>query len=121
MTEKFDELATHEPIFGQLRNVMDLCVVAAVIDQHELLAQAGCSLPLLTGSDSQLRTEHWFAPKTVPPKCSFLKAGKRWIVTASGGVQITPFRFASRVENSSAIGGLRTRAGTPQDDQWWWN
>ena len=97
MTEKFDQLAAEEPIFGELRNVMDLCIVAAVIDQHDLTAQAGCSLPLLTGSNGDLMTEHWFAPKTVPPECSFLKTRSGWIVTASGGVQIESFRFASRV------------------------
>ncbi len=44
MTDKYEQLAAQEPVFGELRNVMDLCVVAAVIDQHELAAQAGCDL-----------------------------------------------------------------------------
>lgn len=121
MTNKFDQLSGVEPIFGELRNVMDLCIVAAVIDQHELLAQAGCDLPLLSGAKGELRTEHWFAPKTVPPQCSFLKAGSKWIVTASGGVQIESFRFASNVTTDNAISQVRRGAGTPDGQKWWWN
>jgi hypothetical protein len=121
MTEKFDELVGVEPIFGQLRNVMDLCIVAAVIDQHELAAQAGCNLALLTGDDSELTTEYWHAPKTVPPECSFLKTRSGWIVTASGGIQIESFRFASQVETLDSLAEIRTGAGTPQTGKWWWN
>ncbi len=121
MTEKFDALAAKEPIFGELRNVMDLCVVAAIIDQYDLTSQAGCSLPLLSGSGSELTPEHWFAPKTVPPQCSFLKTRAGWVVTASGGVQIESFRVASRVEPSEAIKQVRTSAGTPTGTNWYWN
>ncbi len=31
-TSKLDELSVKDPVFGQLRNVMDLCVVAAIIE-----------------------------------------------------------------------------------------
>ncbi len=121
MTDKFEQLTAKEPIFGELRNVMDFCIIAAVIDQHNLASQAGCSLPLLTGTDGDLMPEPWFAPKTVPPECSFLKTRSGWIVTASGGVQIESFRFASRVETNNAIGQVRDGAGTPNGTNWWWN
>ena len=121
MTEKFDQLTTEEPIFGELRNVMDFCIVAAVIDQHDLASRAGCTLPLLTGTSGDLMPEHWFAPKTIPAECSFLKTRSGWIVTASGGVQIESFRFASRLETNNAISQVRDSAGTPNGTQWWWN
>ena len=121
MTAKFDELAADEPVFAQLRNVMDFCVVAAMIDQHGLIARAGCSLPVLTGTSGELEPEYWHAPRTVPPECSFMKTRKGWIVTTSGGVQIESFRFASRVETSGAVGQVRSSAGTPDGNTWWWN
>ncbi len=121
MTEKFTQLAVEEPIFGELRNVMDFCIVAAIIDQYDLTSRAGCNLPLLTGDSGDLMPEHWFAPKTVPPECSFLKTRSGWIVTASGGVQIESFRVASRVETSSAISQIRANASTPNGTNWWWN
>jgi len=121
MTDKFEQLAAVEPIFGQLRNIMDLCIVAAVIDQHGLTGLADCDLSLLDGSTGSVRTEHWFAPKTVPPECSFLKTRSGWIVTASGGVQIESFRFASNVVTNDSVSQLRSQAGTPNGDKWWWN
>ncbi len=122
MTDRFDELTAKESIFGELRNVMDLCIVAAMIDQHELVAQAGGSFPVLTGSASDLlMPEHWFAPKTVPPQCSFLKTRAGWVVTASGGVQIESFRIASRVEISEAVKQVRDGVVRPSGNDWWWN
>lgn len=121
MTEKFEQLAAREPVFAQLRNVMDWCVLAAMIDQYELAAEAGCRLPVLTGNQGDLEPEYWFAPQTVPPECSFLKTRSGWIVTTSGGVQIESFRVASQVETNNAVGQVRTRAGSPQGQTWWWN
>lgn len=121
MTEKFEQLAAREPIFAQLRNVMDWCIVAAMIDQYNLTSRAGCQLPVLTGGQGDLEPEYWFAPKTVPPECSFLKTRSGWIVTTSGGVQIESFRVASRVETNPAVGDVRTRVGIPDGKPWWWN
>ncbi|MHB8970400.1 MAG: DUF1598 domain-containing protein [Pirellulaceae bacterium] len=122
MTERFDELTAKEPVFGQLRNVMDVCIVAALIDQHELVAQAGGSFPILTGTANDLlMPAHWFAPKTVPPQCSFLKTRAGWVVTASGGVQIESFRIASRVETSDAVKQVRDGVVRPTSNTWWWN
>jgi hypothetical protein len=120
MTEKYEELAAKETIFAELRNVMDLCVVAAVIDEHELMNQAGCSLPLLTGDQSDLVTFSWYAPRTVPPQCSFLKTRGGWVVTASGGVQIASFQVANEFKVDNAVKQIRTQA-TGSQDGWWWN
>lgn len=121
MTEHFEQLAVKEPVFGELRNIMDLSVVAALIDQHDLAALAGCSLPVLTSGTSALSTEFWYAPKTVPPQCSFLKTRAGWVVTASGGVQVESFQVASRTEVSSAIKEVRQNVTRPTGASWWWN
>jgi len=122
MTERYEELSGKEVIFGQLRNVMDLCVVAALIDQYNLRDAAGCSLGLLTDSAStELMPRHWNAPKSVPPECSFLRTSKGWTVTASGGVQIALFDVAAQVETSDAVSQVRQQAGNSSGTSWWWN
>jgi len=121
MTEKFDELAAKETIFAQLRNVMDLCVVAALIDQHDLCSQAGCTLPLLTSQDSDLLSFDWYPPKQLPPQCSFLKTRRGWVVTASGGVQINAFQVVSNVAEDNAIRALHDQAANSSTPSWWWN
>ena len=40
-TEKFDELAREDSSFGQLRNVMDLAVVGALLVKEGLLERSG--------------------------------------------------------------------------------
>jgi hypothetical protein len=121
MTDRYEELSASEPIFGELRNIMDLCIVAALIDQHDLFGRAGNSFSLLTGSTSDtLVPQSWYAPKSIAPQCSFLRSGKSWVVAASGGIQIESFRIASNVETNSAIQQVRDKAGQ-SGESWWWN
>ncbi|MCO6456538.1 MAG: DUF1598 domain-containing protein [Pirellulaceae bacterium] len=121
MTDKYDELSGKETIFGELRNLMDMCVVAAVIAKHDLLDKGGCSLPLLYDNDSDLVVETWNAPKTVDPQVSFLRTQRGIIVTASGGVQIESWDVAARQQVLPAVASAREKAlTTATSDLWWW-
>jgi hypothetical protein len=119
-TEKYDELSAKEPIFGELRNIMDMCVVAAVIEKEDLLGQAGASLPLLTGEESEVAPDKWSAPKTVAPQVSFLKTRNGYVVSASGGVQVASWDVINSTEVSSDVGVTRTKAAA-KGNGWWWN
>lgn len=121
MTDRYEELSGKEPIFGELRNIMDLCIVAALVDQHDLYGRANNSFSLLTGSTTDLLVpQRWNEPKSIAPQCSFLKSGRSWVVTASGGVQIESFRIASNVETKASIQDVRAKVGQA-GDTWWWN
>ena len=48
-TERFEELAREDSTFGQLRNVMDLAVVAALLSKEGLTQFAGLEMLQLTG------------------------------------------------------------------------
>jgi hypothetical protein len=65
MTEKYDELAGTEPVFGELRNLMDLAVTAAIIARNDLANVAGCDLSLLTQREGGAMVETWNAPKQI--------------------------------------------------------
>lgn len=120
MTQYYDALSAKDSIFGQLRNVMDLCVVAALIDQEQLLTRAGCELPCLTGVSGEFQMESWPAPKTVSTQCSVIKRGRDYLITASGGVQIDAYRHAARSEVSADVGQVRDKT-KPAANRWWWN
>lgn len=119
MTDKYDELSAADPVFGELRNLMDMCVVAALIEKERLGEVAGCSLPLLTGATSELGLEKWNAAKKIAPEVSFLRTRNSWIVTASGGVQIESWQVASRSDVDSSVSIVRKRA-TPSSKSLWW-
>ena len=118
MTAHYDQLSTKEPIFGQLRNLMDLCVMAAVIDKNGLVEIAGCDLSPLTRSDSDVVLTAWNPPKTVATQCSFTKRGREYLITASGGVQIESWRVADRERIDDRVKRVYRKASTTSDN-WW--
>jgi hypothetical protein len=123
MTTNFTDLAARQPVFGQLRNLMDLCVIAAVVEREDLVRRAGCDLSLLTRSDSDLPVETWNPPKTVATQCSFTKRGREYLITASGGVRIDSWEVAEQAEVQSQVGDKRAAVApaAAQQANWRWN
>lgn len=124
-TEKFDELSAYNSSFGDLRNTIDLNVVATLISAHQLDQLAGCDLSVLRGTKGDIETTGLTTPKTIPAHCSFIKAASGWIVTASGGVEINPWQIVS--ENRKADSHLVAKRAPANQltkataDQWWWD
>ena len=116
MTKNYEKLSKKSPVFGQLRNIMDLAIIAAVIDKHDLAEKAGCDLSVLTESSIDLGT--WNAPKTVSTQCSVTKRGREYLVTASGGVQIESWQVAEKAEVKPALSTVYTKASM-SSDSWW--
>src|SRR5262245_3026280 len=54
MTAKYDELSVKEPVFGELRNLMDLCVVAALITKEDMLGKAKLEIPAIASKSSKM-------------------------------------------------------------------
>lgn len=120
MTEKYEELSGKDAVFGELRNLMDMCVVGALLQKEHLWEKAGLSVPLLTDAASELKTEVWHAPKTVTPEVSFLKGKSGLIVTASGGVAVESWQVADRKEMVPAMAEIRKKATPSQRKSMWW-
>ena len=122
MTNNYEELSSHLPVFTKLRNVMDMCVVAALIESYNFRSFANCQLDLLYAPQSDLTLTKWPTPRMIPPECSFLKTRKGWTVTASGGVLLESWQAASKVEVSKKVAEVYTSAKAEKpSEQWWWN
>ena len=76
MTEHYETLSVKDPVFGELRNLMDLCVLAALLEKERLWDRAGLKVPLLSDPTSDLQLGVWNAPKAIPPEVSFLRNSK---------------------------------------------
>jgi hypothetical protein len=120
MTEKYDELSVKEPVFGELRNLMDLCVAAAIIARNDLAAAAGCDLSVLTRPQGGAVVETWNAPKTIATQCSFVKHGTRYVIAASGGVQIESWQVAANEKVSPQVADVRKQSAS-STSSWWWH
>lgn len=116
MTKNYDAISKEMPIFGELRNVMDLCVISALMRRENLMAKAGCELPLLTSSASELQPSVLPVPKTTPTIVSTAKK----LVQASGGVQIDAFGAAEKSETVAAVQDIRTQIVAADTKKWWW-
>jgi Protein of unknown function (DUF1598) len=122
MTAHYGELSTKEAVFGELRNVMDMCVVAALIAKEQLQAKADCQLPTLMGASGSLAVARMNAPKAVETLCSSIKRGQEYVVTASGGVSIASWQVANKTELSPGVAQARQKARpAATSGQAWWN
>ncbi len=119
MTEKFDELAIAFPVFGQLRNCVDLAVVAALISKRDLLGAADCRLDILLDR-ARLRGPQLEVPRSVDSRVSFVRSGKGWIVSVSGGVEIDPWSVLENVEQSESLDAPYHKALQRMPERWWW-
>lgn len=120
MTARFDQLAVAEPVFGQLRNCMELAIVGALIVRENLAEKAGFSMTLLKGAE-HLKPEEFFAPQEVDTQASLMKKGRNWVITASGGVMVNSWEVTSRVESDPAPAAVRAEALPATVARWWWN
>jgi hypothetical protein len=121
MTKHYDKLSVKEPVFGDLRNLMDLSVIAALIQKEGLLEKAHLQIPTLQGPESKFELVFWHAPKTVATQCSFVKRGAEYIITASGGVEINSWEVASKSTVNPAVGSVRSKSMAHATDSLWWN
>jgi len=120
MTRHYDELAVAAPVFGELRNCMQLALVGALVAHERLADKAGCSLPTLM-QESALKTLEFAAPMQVDSRVSMLKQGHNWTISASGGVNICPAAIVSRARESSAPAEARAKAQSIRKSTWYWN
>ena len=120
MTARYGELAVAQPVFGELRNCMELAVVGALIARERLVEKAGCTLPALM-DEASLRTAAFAAPTQVDSKVSMIKKGRNWIISASGGVAIRPYEFVAKAQNDAAPVAAREKAMPSDTGKWYWN
>jgi hypothetical protein len=120
MTTHYDALSAKEPIFGELRNLMDLCVIAALISKEGMLEKASLELPTILGENNKLELASNYAPKSIATQCSFVKRDREFLITASGGVDISSWEVASKAVTEPGVGQVREKAA-PKSGGMWWN
>jgi hypothetical protein len=71
LTAKYEELAKRDLVFSEIRNLMDLCVVAAAIAKEDLCGLAGCEAPVLTAPTSPCTSVIWTRRSSWPRSAAF--------------------------------------------------
>ncbi len=116
MTNQYAALSKVDPVFGDLKNCMDLAMAVALLKREGLLEKAGCSLPTMT-LDSSLKTSYP-VPKAVPAKATISRVPGSSIV-ACGGVEINPFTTIEKAALDSKMDEEYKTLSTTTGDAWW--
>jgi len=120
MTARYDDLALADPIFAELRNCMELALVAGLMVKEDLPRKARCSFTALL-DDGQLKAESYPAPQQVASQASVVHKGNNWIISASGGVRIDVQSAFAGSQAAGETGVLRAKVAPQSPKNWWWD
>lgn len=120
MSDRYEELSKQQPVFRELRNLMDLSVVAAIIAKEDLIEKTKLPLPSILALDT-VATPTWNVPKSVPTQCSFVRLSNSLMVTTSGGVLVDSWSVAANTKVDPKLASIAASAIDSRGDRWWWN
>jgi hypothetical protein len=120
LTVRYEALSAKLPVFGQLRNCMDLAVVGALLVHEDLPGRANCDLGLL-GDEKRLAVAEHHTPKTLASRASLLRKEGEWIISVSGGVEIDSWSVLKQVEVQPELADIRSKSAAIKPDRWWWD
>jgi hypothetical protein len=124
-TKNYTKLAERSPVYGQLRNCIDLAVTAAFLQQNDLYSQAGWDLGVLASEDS-FKVNTYNPPKQVATAVNSMWKGSTLMTPIGGGVQIDAAQSLKsvnlRTDDDHTLGAKRTELDpTAAGDRWWWD
>ena len=124
-TKKYSELAERSPVYAELRNLIDMTVAAAFIQQKDYYGKANWKMALF-GDERSFAVETFTAPETVAPAINAIWKGRTLMTPIGGGVTIHPTKaLASQNLLADENGKVsKARAETKIElakGQWWWD
>ena len=125
-TKKYPELARKSPVYAQLRNLIDMSIATAFIQQQDYYAKADWRMELFA-SEEHFSVETYQAPKQVETAVNAIWKGRTLMTPVGGGVDIRPRRaLASDKLLSDDDGKLQqlyeqTEIKNLAKGQWWWD
>jgi hypothetical protein len=119
-SDKYAELSAELPVFAELRNCIDLAVVAALIVKHELPAKVRYGMPLLM-SEADVKPAAWDVPKTIASQANSVRKAGQTVITVSGGVDIDSWAAADKPEMRAELAKAREASAAKDARRWWWD
>ena len=130
-TEKYPELADRSPIFAELQSLIDLAVLAALIQKERLDQQVDWKMTTLL-DEQRLVVPTYPTPKQIASMVNFKRAGNNIVGLVGGGVTIRPQQVLSKVtapasspgSKAPRLNATRTSAASAKRNDshpWWWD
>lgn len=122
-TQKYAQLAERSPVYAELRNVIDLSVAAAFMQQHDYYGKANWSMPFF-GDEASYAVEVQPAPKQVESAVAAVWRGNRLTTPIGGGVHIEAAQALANenrlADDENEVAKLRQAVKLPEG-RWWWD
>ncbi len=125
-TEQYPKLANVEPVYAELRNLIDIAVAAAFIQDQDYYQQANWDLGVFA-DEARFPVETYETPKQVESAVNVVWKGNALMTPIGGGVHVEPLQ-ALQSDNLLPDDEGRVSAGygkvSLQDlpaGQWWWD
>jgi hypothetical protein len=125
-TEKYKDLALRAPVYAQLRNLIDLAVTAAFIQQQDYYQQADWNLGVL-GDETKYSIETEVVPQHVESAVNAVFKRNALMTPIGGGVSIrapqalTPENRLADEDGKVAASRASISLESLPEDQWWWD
>lgn len=125
-TKQFNNIAEKVRIYAELRQLIDVAIAAAYIQEQDFYGQADWAMPVLM-DESQMAVETYNAPQQVETAVNAIWRGQTLMTPLGGGVQMQPRRALAKdhvtVDQAGDNEKAKAVAG-PKDlapGQWWWD
>lgn len=125
-TRVYPELAAKSPVYAQLRNLIDMLVASAFMQQHDYYGKAGWKMPLF-GSEEAFPVETVNAPQKAATAVNTLWKGNRLLTPLGGGVQIEATKalqsdvLLADEDGKVAEARQQVKLLNLGPTQWWWD
>lgn len=125
-TRNYNALAEKSPVYAQLRNLIDMSIAAAFIQQQDYYGAAGWKMEVF-GDEKAFPVETFHAPAQVETAVNAIWKGRTLMTPIGGGVHIQPRKALSQDNLQRDSSGEITASREKVDlkaipaGQWWWD
>jgi hypothetical protein len=124
-TAKFPEIANRVRIYGELRQLIDVAIAAAYIQQQDFYGQADWQMETLM-DESTVSVETYTVPENVETAVNAIWRGSTLMTPLGGGVHMRPRTALSKehVVSDDGANNLVKQSASPSnlaEGQWWWD
>ncbi len=125
-TEKFNAIAQRVRIYAELRQLIDVAIAAAYIQQQDFYGQAAWEMPVLL-NESMVSVETYTTPEQVETAVNAIWRGNTLMTPLGGGVHMNPSTALQSdhlvVDRVGENNKVKQAAGPSDlaDGQWWWD
>jgi len=125
-TKNYAQIAASSPVFAQLRNVIDMAVVAAFIKDKDYAETAGWKMNTFL-KEEEYAVETLNVPKQVETAVAAFWKGNRLVTPIGGGIRIEPTEALQTANVLADKDGKVAKQREAIDlknlapNQWWWD